>query len=637
MARMLDLGARVLALALACFIFYTGMTGSLEAYMQRVIVLSFSLCLIFLLGADRAQGRVRLALSLLALAGSVVTVGYLYTHYGYIWEERIPYITDMAPAEIALGILFMAVVIEGTRRVAGAPLPVLVLVFLAYAFLGPWLPGMLRYGGVSLGTMLELQYFTTEGTFGIALGAAATFIAAYVIFGAFLERSGLGELLMDLSMVAAGRYRGGPAKVAVVVSGFLGTIHGSAVSNVATAGAMTIPLMKRVGYKPHFAAGVEAAASAGGQILPPVMGTTAFLMVQFTGIPYGQIALYALLPGILYYVGILAAVHWEAVRHGLQGLSPREMPADVKDKLRRRWHLLLPILLLIVLLYVGYSPGPAAAWSTLSIVAVSWLRKETRMGPRAMVEALVAAGKGIAVLALVTAAADMIASIFGVTGLGIRFADLMSTMSDNSLLLSLLLAMVTSLILGCGLPPSVAYVLQTVITIPPLVALLQGSGLGGDPVVAAHLFVVYFSAMAVLTPPDALASITAAGIARAPMVRTALTATYLAFGAFVIPFAFVYRPGLLLQGSVDEVATALVLSASAILFFSMGVGGAFLTRLRAWERAGLGVAAVLAMVPTNQIAFAGLAFGTALCLRQWLAQAQAQAQRQPAARHGEAG
>ncbi|GAB7389134.1 TRAP transporter permease [Bacillaceae bacterium] len=596
--------------AMAAFHLYTGLFGTFETFLQRFTHLSFALLLIFLLYPYRTRSRqLNAVLNSAVLLLAALSLGYLYWNYKYILSERFPMVTPLTTTELILGIILILLVLEATRKMAGWSLPVIALLFLAYGFAGPYLPGILKHGGYNLSSIVDLNYLGTDGTFGIPLGASATYIALFILFGAFLAKSGLGELLMDLALGVAGHMKGGPAKVAVIGSALHGMLSGSAAANVITVGTATIPLMKKIGYKAHFAGGVEAAASAGSQIMPPVMGIIAFLMAQYTGIPYIQIAGYALLPALLYFWGIWVFVHLEAVKLGLEGLPKREIP-DWKASLKKRWHLLLPIVLLLGLLVMDYSPSYAVSYSILGVVAISAFRKETRMGRKDILEALKDGVKGMLMIAVATATAGMISGMFGLTGLGLRFTASLSDLSGGNVILALLLTALTAFILGLGLPPSASYIVQVAITIPALIGILQTNGndaIVANAVILAHMFVMYWASVGVITPPDALAAYAAAAIADANPMKTALSATRLAFVAYMIPFMFVLNPAYLLIGTPSQIVFAIISGFLGVVAFGVAFQGYLKERVGWLRRSWALLAAILLVIPATIANWSGIA------------------------------
>lgn len=579
---------RVVGIAMSLFHLYTALFGLFESVLQSGIHLLFSMVLALLVYAHPRFGRGTAGRRTSAIVGVVVSLsvlvplGWLIWNVDYLTAGRMQFASEVTQTELLLGSAFVVGLLEVCRRVTGPVLPLIAILFLAFPFL-PGLPGVFGHAGYSLGEVVEIQFLTLAGIFAVPLAASASYIVLFIIFGAFLERSGLGAFIMDFSIGLVGRFRGGPAKVAVISSAMTGTISGSAMANVLTVGTVTIPLMKRSGYPAFMAGAIEAAASTGGALMPPVMGTVAFVMSEFSGIPYGQIIVFAAIPAILYYVGIFCTVHWAAVRYGAAGLPRSELP-DWRAQLRGRWHLLIPIVLLVVLMEKDYSPQFSVVYSILAVVVVSWFRRDTRMGWRAILDALETGAKGAVLVAVATACAGMIIGVFELTSIGVKLAQQGSHMV-GTLALGLVITMVVSIILGMGVPPTISYIAQVAVTIPMLQSFLTAGG--WDPTVAktvSHFFVMYYSTLAVLTPPDALASIAAAGVARAPVMKTAWHATRTAFVAFIIPFMFVYRPALLMQGPWQEVIYAVCIATVGVVVLSVALEGYALRRLTLVER-----------------------------------------------------
>lgn len=549
---------RFLAILMSLFHLYTGFFGVLESFYQRGIHLAFALLLIFLSASGGAgkkgEGSTKKAalskltgwLFLVWFAGYVV---YFAANTEYLLEVRFPYVTALSAMETFLGAGMILAVLEASRRTLGSSLSIVAVVFIAYAYLGPFLPGILHHNGVSASKIVDNLAFTTEGIYGEALAISSTYIFLFVLFGAFLEKSGLGQVLLHFATGLAGRLRGGPAKIAVLSSAFMGSISGSAVANVTTTGTLTIPLMKRVGYTPSFAGAVEAVSSTGGQLLPPVMGSVAFLMVQYTGIPYVQIIGYALVPALLFYLSMWFVVDFEARRLGLGGLSSD----DIKGWQKHVWagvNLTIPIFVLLGLMIYGFSPMKSVVYSIASLIVVSYLRKATRINFKVFVESLEEGAKISLGVISATAVAGIIVGMVGMTGIGFRFSQFLSSMSNENIYMALVLTMIGSIILGMGLPTVPAYLVQVALTIPTLVSL-------GVPVHVAHLFTIYYACLSMITPPVAIAAYAASAISGANASTTGWIAGRLALPAFVIPFAFATRPALLLTGTVGEFLLAL--------------------------------------------------------------------------------
>ncbi len=578
--------ASAVAIALSLFQVYTAAVGEMIPQVQRGTHLGLVLAIVFLLYSARRGlgGRSPSPLDvLLALAG--LAVGFYQVFFA---EHIVTMAGDYNNLDLAMAGLAVVLVLEATRRVIGWPLVIVALVAMAYAFLGPYLPGGLRHSGFSLTRIASQSYLTTEGIMGIPIGVSSTFVFMFILFGAFLQKSGLGKFFVDLAMALTGTMTGGPAKMSVVSSGLLGTISGSSTANVVTDGVFTIPMMKNIGYKPHVAAAVEAVASTGGQLMPPVMGAAAFIMAEFIGVPYTTIAIAAALPAVLYYLCVGASVHFEAKKNGLGGL-PREQLPDAKAVIKSAGFLVLPIGAIVWLLLSGYTPIKAALYAIILTVLVSWARKETRMGLREILQALDAGARSAALVAVACAAAGSVVGMVTLTGAGLALGYGLVDLAGGLLLPTLVLTMLTSLLLGMGVPTTANYIITATIAAPALVHL-------GVQMLPAHLFVFYFGIVADITPPVALAAYAAAGIARANPMRTGLTATRLGISAFLIPYIFVMNPALLLINTPPlEAAHVIASSLIGVLGLSAAVIGYWRIDLRVWERAVL-VAGALGLI-----------------------------------------
>jgi len=501
--------------------------------------------------------------------------------------------------DLVAGAVALLVVLELARRATGAGLVVVALAALAYAWAGPYLPGVLAHRGYAPRRIIEHLYLGAEGVWGIPLGVSADFVYLFVLFGAVLEASGGGALLIALASRVAGRMRGAPAMTATVASALMGSLSGSAVANVVTTGSFTIPLMKRAGFRPHFAAAIEAAASTGGQIMPPIMGAGAFILATWTGIPYARVALAALVPAVLYYAALFAAIHFRAVRMQLpRGGALRGEP--VLDRL----HLLLPLLVIVALLATGRSPMRAAFWAVVSAAATALLRRSTRPGRAAVTDAVVRGAESTVQVAAACATAGIVVGVASLTGIGLRMSDLIVTLSGGNLMAALLLTAAGSIVLGMGLPTTAAYVVLAALGAPALVAL-------GVPLLAAHLFIFYFGCFSNVTPPVALAAYAAGGLAGASPMRTAFTAMALATTGFIVPFMFVYGPPLLLEGPPLQVAAAILTALVGVSGLAAAVIGYARRPLVHWERIAMAACACLLIFPgwlTDGVGLAGVAF-----------------------------
>jgi TRAP transporter 4TM/12TM fusion protein len=542
---------------------------------------------------DAGQGKGSAAASWLSWLLAVLTV-LVCVYLASQNQELVRRSGSPTTLDLAAGALAVLLVLELARRTTGWGLVAVCGLALAYALAGPYLPGVLAHRGYGPARLVEHLYLSTEGIWGVPLGVSADFVYLFVLFGAVLEVAGGGALLIALADRVAGRTRGGPAKTAAVASAFMGSLSGSAVANVVTTGTFTIPLMKRAGFKPHFAAGIEAAASTGGQLMPPIMGAGAFILATWTNIPYVQVAAAAAIPALLYYVALLAAIHFRAGRMRIEPATER-----VHEPVMNRLHLLLPVVFIVVFLATGRSPMRAAFWGVISSLALAGLSPATRPSMRKLGAMLDGAGRGAVQVAAACAAAGIVVGVASLTGIGLRMSELIVTLSQGNLLAALILTAMGSIVLGMGLPTTAAYVVLAALGAPALVEL-------GVPLLAAHLFIFYFGCISNVTPPVSLAAFAAAGIADAPPVRTAVTAAVLAGAGFLVPFMFIYGPPLLLEGSVLEigmvVATA-VLGVTALASATMGFGR---RDLLLWERLVLGAGALLLVFPGAVTDGAGL-------------------------------
>jgi TRAP transporter 4TM/12TM fusion protein len=496
--------------------------------------------------------------------------------------------------DLIFGAVTILLVLELARRATGWGLVTVCLLALAFAFTGPYLPGFLAHRGYPVTRVIEQLYLSTEGIWGVPLGVSADFVYLFVLFGAVLDTAGGGALLIALANKVAGRTRGGPAKTAAVASAFMGSLSGSAVANVVTTGTFTIPLMKRAGFRPFFAAAIEAAASTGGQLMPPVMGAGAFILATWTNIPYLEVATAAIIPAILYYVALLAAIHFRAGRMGIEPGGMGE-PEKISDKL----HLLLPLVAIVILLAMGRSPMRAAFWGVSSALVMAFLRPATRPSMAQLGLIMERAGRGAVQVAAACAAAGIVVGVASLTGIGLRMSELIVTVSQGNLLIALILTGMGSIVLGMGLPTTAAYVVLAALGAPALVQL-------GVPLLAAHLFIFYFGCISNVTPPVSLAAFAAAGIAGSPALKTAVSAALLAGAGFVVPFMFVYGPELLLVGSPVGIGVAFVTAVLGVIGLASGSMGYARRPLAHWERALAVVAALLLVLPDVATDGAGL-------------------------------
>ena len=523
---------------------------------------------------------------------SCITIGYIWISHDHLLT-RFVFVDDPTSIELVLGTVFTLIVLEATRRIIGWALPVTAVIFLGYAFF---------IAKTRPEQIIEIMYLTTEGIFGGTLGVSAAYVIMFVLFGAFMERTGIGKLFMDFALSLTGHTAGGPGKVAVVSSSLFGTVSGSAVANVLVDGPITIPLMKRTGFRPAFASAVESVASTGGQIMPPIMGAAAFVMAEFLAVSYFQVAMWAAIPAVLYYVAVFFAVHFESKRVGLLGLPRSEIPR-LGTVMRERGHMFVPLLVILFGLFAGYSAPLCALAGTLTCVPMALLRKTTRKDItwRTIVEALEDGAKNSVAVALACACAGIIIGVITQTGAAINFTSVVVGMALDMLWLALLLTMMAGIILGMGMPTTPAYIVMVSLLVPAIIKL------GAIPP-AAHMFAFYFAILSAITPPVALAVYAAAGIAKAPLWEAGWTAVRVGAAGFIVPFMFIFEPSLLMIGAWQDILPAFITATIGTIALAAGMFGYLFRIARWWERLFLLAAAVLLIKPglTTDLIGAGL-------------------------------
>lgn len=595
----------VIAVAMGLYHIWAIVFGSSEALIFRGMHLLFAVTLTMLLYStfSRKEGQAPGLIDYAILAVSIAPVLYIIWNQRYI-DERIPFgIDPLTNADIIMSIVMIVAVLEATRRVIGLALPITAVIFLIYGF---WLFQK------EPTRVLEQLYMGTEGIFGIPLSVSATYVLIFVLFGSFMERTGTGQLFMDFAMALTGHTAGGPGKVSVVSSSLFGTISGSAVANVMVDGPISIPLMKRSGFPPHFAAGVEATASTGGQIMPPIMGAAAFLLAQNLQVSYGQVVIWALIPAILYYVACFCAVHFEAKRHGILGVPRSELP-KLRVVMAERGHLFLPIIIILVVMYSGFSAPLAALAGTVACFPVAALRKSTRVNCTLenVIEAFYDGAKNALGVAMACACAGIVIGVITQTNLGIVFTQYVTNLSKETLLLALIMTMLAAIVLGMGMPTTPAYIILTALLIPAVIKL-------GVIEEAAHMFAFYFAVLSAITPPVALAVFAAAGIAKADLWKSGWAAVKVGAAGFIVPFMFVYEPALLMiHDSWLWIGYRFVLAALGIALLAGGLHGYFLSRASMWQRGLLIAGGLLLVAPYVWTDIAGFVVCAFVLAVQW--------------------
>lgn len=620
----------LIAVAMSCFHFYTSGFGLLLAQKQGAVHLAFTLALVFLLyPASSKQSKTSGIPFYDFILGAIGVASALYLVVFFnelVTRAGLPTQTDLI-----MGFLLIATLLEATRRISNPVLPCLAIIALLYCYFGRSMPDMLAHRGFNVARIVNHMYLGTEGIFGTPLEVSSTFVFMFILFGAVLEKTGLGKFIIDLSLALAGWSTGGPAKVAVVSSGLMGTVSGSSVANVCTTGMFTIPLMKSVGYEPYFAGAVEAVASTGGQIMPPVMGAAAFIMAQILGVPYIEVAIAAVVPALLYYFAVMVQVHFEACRLGLRGIPWKQLP-PLGPLLKSKGFLLIPLVAIIYFLLAGYTPLKAAFNGILVSFVLSWLNKETRLTPAKLYDAFQSGARSAIGVACACATVGMVVGMGTLTGLALKIAGAIVAMAevspDGSLaalgaslfslapgaevtaetaalaltkIFTLFFTMIASLILGMGLPTTANFIVTSTMAAPALFLL-------GVPPMAAYMFVFYFGIAADLTPPVALAAYAGAGIAGSDPMKTGVTSFKLALAGFLVPYIYVYNPMLLfIDVEPFYMAQAICTALIGVFLLAMFTIGYFKAHLAWYMRALAFVGAICLLIPGTMSDLFGLA------------------------------
>lgn len=596
-----------LSIGWSLFHMVTGGFGELVSIQQRAVCLTFALVLTFLLypGRKGASWTKPTVVDYLFIALSLF--GCLYIVFNIKTLDARAGV--MIPMDYVAAVICIVCIFEAARRTMGYVLPIMAIIFILYAYFGRSLPGFLNHGGVSIRRMLTTFYTSTDGIWGSALGVSASYIILFILFGAFLSESGLGSLINDISMALAGDKPGGPAKVAVVGSGLMGMINGSPVACCATMGAFCIPQMKSIGYKAHYAGAVEAVAATGGAIMPPVMGAAAFLVCQYTGHPYKTIMIAAIIPAFLYYYCCIMQTHFYARKANMKGL-PKETLPKVGPILKKKWHLLIPLVLVVYMLCVGYTAINAAFWSVICTIVVSYFRKETRMTPKKILHALEAGGRGSVTIVIATAIVGFIIGSCNLTGLGMVLSSRLVALAGGNLFFTLLLTMIACVILGMGLPTTACYIVAATMLAPALTSL-------GVSMLAAHFYVFYLANLSNITPPVCLAAFTGAAIAGEKPNKVGWTAFRLGIIGFVVAFTFVYSSEFFLMDGVTwTLIQAFITAVIGCTAMAAGLEGFWAARCKIWERPLFIGAGLLLFIPGTVTDVIGLVIVAALYVLQ---------------------
>jgi TRAP transporter 4TM/12TM fusion protein len=590
---------RIVAIAMSLFQVWSVVWGALDPFAQGSIHLSFILILTFAYCSfskkrhTRKPTAVDVVFILLAFAAGI---------YFMLNNERIAFrktlFDTLTPADLFFGVVYVVLSLEAARRTIGIPICLVVVAFLIYTFFGHNLSGVWGHRPYTFNEVIDQLAYSLVGIWGSPIIVVSTFVFIFLLFGSFLQRSGAGDFFFEISSALTGRSRGGASKVAVVSSGLFGMISGSPTANVVTTGSFTIPMSKRLGYRSEFAAAVEAVASTGGAIMPPVMGSSAFLMAEVTNIPYGKIIVAAALPALLYYLSVYMMVHFEAIRINLPTQRKEDCPRII-DVMVRGWQYSIPLVLMTWLLLSGRSPSITGVYSILAVIVVSWFRKDTRMSIKKILVSLEDGAKGCISVTTACAAAGLVIAGIMATGLGGKMTSIIMGATHGSLFLAMVFTMLICLVLGMGMPVAAAYVLTAMLAAPTLISM-------GVSKMAAHLFVVYFSIISAITPPVAVAAFAAAGIAECNPNRVGFMAVRLGLAAFIVPFMFVYQPELLLLGSLPAVIQAAITSSIGVVALAGGVIGWLVGKASLLERVFLSAAGLMLIYPGTVTDIIGL-------------------------------
>ncbi|WP_084591059.1 TRAP transporter permease [Desulfonatronovibrio magnus] len=487
---------------------------------------------------------------------SIFVVGYWILEFENL-AYRMGAETQM---DIWVSIVGIVLSLEVSRRVLGWSITIGGLLFLVYGYFGPYMPGIIAHRGFDIERLATFLYLTQDGVFGVMCNVLVTYVIIFIFFGSFLQQSGVGRFFIDWPLALAGRSLGGPAKVSVVASGFFGSVSGSAIANTVSTGSFTIPLMKRAGFRPHVAGAIEPAASIGGMFMPPIMGAGGFLMAEMTNTPYVQIMAIAVFPALLYFISVFVMIHFEAKKQNIRGIVDENSP-KAREVFKQHWFKAMPLVIIVAMMLFGYSPGMAAFWATISCVVISWVDKEYRMGPSQIWRAIVVGARNTLVIGATVGVIGIIVGTISLSGIGLKFSDLIISLSGGNLLIAMILIAFASLVLGMGVPVTASYLIVAVLAVPALHEL-------GVSLIAAHMIVYWFSQNSNVTPPVCVAAYAGAAIAGSDPWRTGWTALKFSKLIYVVPFLFAYEPAMVLQGSVQEIAMVYFAATIGTIAFS---------------------------------------------------------------------
>lgn len=595
----------VVAVVMSLYHLYTCIFGIPESQMHRMLHLMFACVITFGLYnfKGKKSGERPGIGDFLFMAATVVSLIYMIANLK-VFQNRISFVTPLTTVQIVMFIVVLVVILEATRRLTGPTLPIACLIFILYALFGQHLPGILAHNGFSVQKILEQVMLTSEGVFGSSLGITATYVVVFIIFASFLEVTGAGQFFIDLATSLTGSSRGGPAKVAVVGSCLFGSISGSSVANVVSTGTFTIPLIKSVGYSPVFAGAVEAVASTGGQIMPPVMAAVAFIMADYLGVSYLSICKAALIPAVLYYFCLFFMVDTKAIKLNIKGLPKDQLPSTRKV-VKNGWYLAIPFLVLVGMMFLNYTPMKSGFWALVSLIVIVLIADRKKLNLENIIKGLEGGATGIISVSTTSACAGIIVGIIMLTGLGLKFTSLITVLSGGHLVIAMLIAAVVAIILGMGLPTVPAYIVMSSLVAPALIQM------GATPL-AAHMFVLYFAVLSCITPPVAIASYAAAAISGADAVKVGFASMKLGIVAYIIPFLFVINPVLIAQGSLLTVLWTFFTACVGCVALTWGIEGVIDRKIAWYWRLVCLAAAALMLFPEGISDFLGLGLFVAI-------------------------
>ena len=579
---------RIIFIATSCLYLYTAGFGSLDEMVQRCLLVLVAGFAVFLTKPFQIKGKRYVATRILDWVFAIAMIA-VCVYIMSVWPARSVSTKAKPQMDSIMGTIMIIVLLVATYKTTGWPLVITCVVFLVYALLGPYMPGFLAHRGYTWKRVAETMYVSTQSIFGVPAGIAATYIVCFVIFGSFLETFGAGQWFVDIAFAGAGRFRGGPAKTAILSSALIGMISGSPAANVVTTGTFTIPLMKRMGFKPHVAGAVEAVASTGGMFTPPIMGAAAFMMAEFLNVKYSTVAAAAILPAVLYYLSALLVVDSISVKEHLVGLPSNELPS-VKQVMKERGLMGLPILMIIVVILMGWSPMKAAFWATILTFVLSFFSKATRPDVKRFFEALESGTKSVVSIAISCAAAGIIVGILQLTGLATRMSVQLVNLAHGNIYIAALLTALITIVLGCGMPPTPTYVILATCLVRPLTEM-------GASALSAHMFIFMFACVGALTPPVAITAYTAAAIAKSNPNQTGFTSFRMGIVAYIIPFIFLLNPAILLEGSGMNVVLAAATAILGVFCLTGAIEGYLLKYWSMVARVMLGIGALMMMIP----------------------------------------